>query len=329
MATVLVDAVASTFNLPNYHGPLFMLHQNANVISGLIGSMAPGGGRVIDNYEFGMNTEELPTAQQPEILEGASVPDPTSIGMTHSKNVTQIFDESYGVTYSKTADFGRISGDAGVEHTAGQGVADPDPFSRQALLKLQLVRRQINYTWINGTYQNPDDPTKTARKTRGLLEATDAGNVIAAGGAVLSKDLLDEFFRTLWINGALDNGIPVIFCNAYQKQKISKVYGYAPMDRNVGGVNIKQIETDFGTFMITLERDMPTDTLACFNVGVCSPVYNLVHDPRTGAVKGVFFTEPVPQTKNIYIDHLYGEIGLDHGPGQWHGKITGLQSADA
>ena len=54
---------------------------------------------------------------------------------------------------------------------------------------------------------------------------------------------------------------PVVFVNAFQKQKISDIYGYAPESRNVGGLNIQQIETDFAQLGIVWAPRMPTDTL--------------------------------------------------------------------
>lgn len=332
MAAITVAAVASTFNLPNYLGPLYFVGNNANVFSGLVGALAPGGGRVEDQYEFAINTEELPAASQPAILEGAAIPAASSYGMTHARNVTQIFDYAYGVTYSKTASFGRLAHadqDAvATVITAGAAAADPDPFARQARMKLMKMRRDLNYSFINGTYANPADPTSNPRKMRGILACIDAANVISAAAELLTKEMLNNLLQQLWVTGALDQGgNVVIMCNAYQKRRISELYGYAPFDRNVGGLDIKQIETDFGAFPVVMERDMPTTVVAVINLSVCTPVYNLIRNPRTGEVKGVVFSEPVAVTTTEYKDHLYAEIGLDHGPSVWHGKITDLLDA--
>lgn len=330
MAAILVEGIASTFTLPNYQGPLFQLDPMENVFSGMVGNVAEGQGRVEENYEFGVNVEDMPEPEQPAILEGDTPVDPVEIGMAHRKNVTQIFEESYGMTYSRTASLGRI--DAASTHTAGgtSGAmsADPNPWERQAMRALGRIRRNLNYTFINGTYNNPANPTTEARKTRGMLAAiVEHGHVVSAANEQLTKDVLDELLRTMWAAGSLrGQNMVQIFCNAYQKQRISNIYGYAPDDRNVGGVNIKQIETDFGVLGITLERDMPTTKIMVANLSVVTPVYNLVRG-RDGEIKGVLFTEPVPTGKNSYQDHIYGEIGLDHGPGEFHGLITDLADA--
>ena len=301
MAAITVNEVADTFNMPNYLGPLYMIKDNPNRLLAMIGNLTEGG-RVEDNYEFGINTEELPAETQPAILEGADIPTPQSIGMTHTKNVTQIFNKSYGATYSKMASRGRIHTDS--THTTGVASADPDPFARQKALKVKQIRRQLNYTFINGVYQNPADATSTARKSRGLLAAVDSGHVVSAAGEQLSQDHIDLLLQTMFDNGALDSTENVVIvCNSYQKRRFSKIYGYAPEHRNIGGVNIQQIETDFGVFGIFVERDMPAAVVAVLNLGVVEPVYNLVTFPN-GEVKGVLFSEPVQYQDGIQRTHL-------------------------
>lgn len=321
MAPVTVNGIASTFTLPNYHGSLFTITGGNNAFSGVMGGLAEGGGRLVRNYEFGINIRELPVDDQPAILEGAAIPAAQEIGMTHQKNVTQIFNRSYGLSYSKTAAEDRIS-DSDTYHTANEPGAISDPFADQAAIALQRIRRQYNRSVILGTYQNPTNPTAEARKMRGVLEAVDAGNVVDCSGAQVLQKHFNILLRQMWDAGAFEtDGNHVIWVNAYNKQRLTSIYGYAPMDRNVGGMNIKQIETDFGIFPIALENDIPTDTILVAKMNVVIPVFQLVRDPRTGANKGVLFTEPVPQTSTNYQDHIYGELGVDHGPGHVHGKL--------
>jgi hypothetical protein len=321
-----ISGVASTFTLPNYHGPLFVIRGNNNLFSGVMGGIADGGGRVITSHEFGINIETLPDPSQPAILEGADIVTPSELTAEHQMNVTQIFDEAFGMTYSKTAspDMIGVPGDMDdVEHVANTPGFNDDPFEHQAALKLQIIRRKLNYVAINGVYQRPTDPTSTARKTRGVLAACDAGNVVDISGASLLKSHFDLLLRQMWDNGSFDDGgNTIIWVNSFNKQALTQLYAIYPMDRTVGGANIQQLETDFGTFGIAMDRDIPQDTILVANMSVISPVFNLVRDPRAGgATKGVLFREPVSTAKNAYIDHIYGEIGIDHGPGIYHGKI--------
>jgi hypothetical protein len=160
------------------------------------------------------------------------------------------------------------------------------------------------------------------------LAAVDAGNVVSAGSADLTKAMINALLKAMWDNGALRNlSRTFIFVNAFQKQQISTLYGYAPEHRTIGGVNIQQIETDFGVLGVVLERDIPAAQLLVANLAVCVPVYNLVVDPETNQPKGILFSEKVPITTTNFKEHIYGEIGLDHGPGVWHGKITDLTTS--
>ncbi|MDX1746607.1 MAG: DUF5309 family protein, partial [Halobacteriales archaeon] len=188
----------------------------------------------------------------------------------------------------------------------------------QSRLKVERAIRDTEYSFIQGTYQKPAN-NSTGRKTRGLGAAMST-NAVAASSAQLAKSHIDTLLRTMYGNDAPFRMV-VIFCNAYQKQKFSEVYGYAPESRNVGGLNINVIETDMGTFGIVLDRHMPTDEVYFVDVSVCAPVILEIPD------KGFFFMEELAKTGAAENFQLYGEIGLEYGPEQWHGKITGLATS--
>ena len=115
---------------------------------------------------------------------------------------------------------------------------------------------------------------------------------------------------------------PVLFMNGTTKTKLSLEYsnnlGLADRSRTIGGVNVETIVTDFGTFGVVLDRYMPTDQIALLDMSVISPCFL----PIPG--KGHFFTEPLAKTGAYDIFQLYGEIGLEYGPEQYHGKITAI-----
>jgi hypothetical protein len=121
-------------------------------------------------------------------------------------------------------------------------------------------------------------------------------------------------------NGAYFQNL-VIFTGGSQKQRISDIYGYAPTDRNVGGVNIKQIETDFGNIGIVLDRMVPADKIGFFELSDVTPVFQPV------PMKGNFFYEELAKTGASEDGQLFGQIGLAHGPAFLHGSITGLATA--
>jgi hypothetical protein len=129
------------------------------------------------------------------------------------------------------------------------------------------------------------------------------------------------------VGGIAESGTAIVMCNGWLKRKMSEAYGYAPQDRNIGGVNIKAIDTDFGTLGIMLNRYMPAGTMAVLSLEVIHPVFLLVIDPDTGAPKGVLFEERLAKVGSADSWQIYGEIGLDHGPEWFHGKIINLATS--
>ena len=116
-----------------------------------------------------------------------------------------------------------------------------------------------------------------------------------------------------------------MFANAFQKQKLSSIYSsalsLAPRDRNYGGVNINTIETDFGEIGIVYSRHVPADDIVIADLAFCKPVFLDIPG------KGHFFVEPLAQSGAAYKYQVYGEIGLEYGPEQFHGKITNLATS--
>ena len=93
-----------------------------------------------------------------------------------------------------------------------------------------------------------------------------------------------------------------------------------PASRNVGGVAVDTIVTDFGNLNVMLEPGMPQDTIVVASLGECQPVFLEIPG------KGHFFVEPLAKTGAQEKSQIYGEIGLEYGAEQHHGKITGLET---
>ena len=315
-----VSGQGTIWNLPNYSGELFTADLINTPVLTMIGGLT-GGGMQVGNFEFATSSEyDFPAAAQPAVTETTSLTAPTASEAvrTQVKNVCQIFQQAVKLSYEKLANGARMSG----INTAGQTNNIADELAWQINYNLKIIARNIEYTILNGQYQIATDAS-TANKTRGLLSACDltGGTVIDASTAELSKDLMQQLFRTMFSNGAgLMN--PVLFVNGFLKQKISDIYGYAPEDRNVGGVNVKQIETDFGNIGVAdAHRFMPTDTLLLADMEVVKPVFQ----PVPG--KGNFFYEELAKTGASENGQIFGKFGLDHGPAFAHGKIINLANS--
>lgn len=312
-----ITGAATTFDLPNYWGELFTADSVKTPILAMIGGLT-GGGLQTNVDEFPTSIEyDFPAVTQPQISEtdSLSAPDATAFVQAQVKNVTQFFIQAVNISYKKLANAGRLSG----INKAAAMPSVSDELAAQIDYNLKIISRNIEHCIINGTYSLATDATEY-NKTRGLIEACSlsGGTSINALTAELDKTVMDEFLRAMFTAGAMFEK-PVIWCNAYQKQKLSKIYGYAPEDRNIGGVNIKQIETDFGVIGVgTVHPFVPTDTLLIADMAVVKPVTQ----PVPG--KGNFFYEELAKDGGAERGQIYGLFGLDHGPAFAHGVITNL-----
>jgi len=158
-----ISALGTTYNLPNYTGILFQLTPAETPLFSAIGGLT--GGRQTTSTEFEWQSFDLRSAAVPDILEGADAPALTGRVRANVTNVAQIHQSAVGVSYTKLAAYGLKSG-------TNNDLANPvrDELDWQVEQELKAMVRDINYSFINGTYQKPSD-NSTSRKTRGLLAA--------------------------------------------------------------------------------------------------------------------------------------------------------------
>ena len=314
-----ISGQGTIWNLPNYFGELFTADVRRFPFLSMIGGLT--GGAQTSNFEFPCSSEyDFPAAAQPAITETASLTAPTATEAVRAqvKNVTQIFQEAVNISYVKMSNAGRLSG----INTAGEQNSVADERAFQINYNLQIIARDIEFVNFQGAYQIAT-AANVANKTRGMLAACalSGGTVVAAGSATLDKTIMDSLLQSMFSAGA-EFAIPVIWVNGFQKQKLSNIYGYAPTDRTIGGVNIKQIETDFGVIGVAdAHRFMPTSSLLLADMAVVKPVTQPV------PIKGKFFYEELSKTGASENGQLFGQYGLDHGPAFAHGAITGLATS--
>lgn len=313
-----VTGIGTTFNLPNFAGDLFTASPTQTPFLSMIGGLSGGMKTENDEFETGV-LYEFPDAAQPAISEQASqtAPEATAIAREQKTNVTQIFHETISLTYAKMANRGKLSG----LNTAGVQANPTSELDWQIAQRLKKIARDVEYTFLNGTYAKAGDVSE-ANKTRGMLELCSTGTTIDAGSAALSLDLLKQLFKAMADAGA-NFGNMVLFCGSTQKQKITDLYekqlGYnAAAPRNVGGMNIQKLETDFFEMGICYDPFMAADKILIADVSACAPVFQDVPG------KGVLFLEDLARTGAAEKKQIYGEIGLAHGPAFLHGSITGL-----
>jgi len=328
MGGTSITAEGYLYDLPNYTGLLISADPTRTPLLSMIGGL--NGGKKTSNFEFDLSSEyDFPTAAQPAITETASLTASSyrrEFVRDRQFNVCQIFMESIHLTYVKMSNQGRIlheevSTSGFAYSTAGEANNVADAMAWQKAVRIQKIARDVEVTFIDGAYAYPTAES-VAAKTRGLMAATAlaTGSTIAAGSADLSKALIDYLLRTMAAAGAPFTR-PVAFVNAFQKQQISDIYGYAPADRNYGGINIQTVLTDFCELGVVYDPFMGTDDFLIADVAYCSPVYQEVPG------KGLLFYEPLAKSGAAEEGQIFGQIGLDYGPAFAHGSITGLTTS--
>ncbi|AQT81970.1 hypothetical protein B1R94_25990 [Mycolicibacterium litorale] len=316
MATV--SGLGTTYNLPNYTGRLFSVAPSDTPFLSAIGGL--GAGKRTDSVEFEWQTEDLEsTSANNSKTEGATAPTASEVSRSNVSNVVEIHQESVEVSYTKQAATGLHGG-------INNGLANPivDELSHQIDLKLKKIGVDLEKSFLSGTYQKPAN-NSTARQTRGVLSAIST-NVFANGGTprAISKSILDAALTAMFSNGApLSQDTTVLMVGAAQKVALSNLYAAGSlnqptMTRNVGGFNLDTIITDFGTFGVMLNRWFPAGGIGILDLSVCEPVFLEIPE------KGTLFAEPLAKTGSSTKYQLYGEIGLEYGPEQFHGWIKDL-----
>ncbi|MDJ0323175.1 DUF5309 family protein [Cryobacterium sp. PH31-AA6] len=150
--------------------------------------------------------------------------------------------------------------------------------------------------------------------------------VIPVSSTAPTLDTYNSLFQKAYDNGGLGDVVSAtIAVNSSQKRNLTATYAaaYAKVDpmggtRNVGGVNLTTIETDFGTLNIMLDRQLPQDALAIVSLEQLAPFFLEVPG------KGHFFEEDLAKVGSADRTQLYGEIGLEYGNEKAHAQLRGL-----
>lgn len=312
-------AQALTYSNPNFVGELFQLTPTETPFLSMIGGLT--GGKSVQSEEHTWQTESLAAAGQNVVKEGV---DPVYANITRStvSNVTQIMQYGVEVTYTKQAAVGSL-GTPASRSAAGASILGNQPvqdeLSHNLMLKTMEAARDVEFSMLQGTYQRPTD-NNTERQMRGIIPAITS----SSQDATATPDDTKGWFLTL-VQDMADNGAPfrkpVVFVNSFQKTKMTAAFTYAPDSRNIGGVNLQYLETDFAEFGVVYNRHVPAGTLLVADVAFCTPVFLEIPG------KGHFFAEEMAQTGSAWKWQLYGEVGLEYGPEIYHGKVINLATS--
>lgn len=141
------------------------------------------------------------------------------------------------------------------------------------------------------------------------------------GWGGVTDDTIGDLMQKAWENGGLQEGqTRTLIVNAAGKRRLSKIFirdaNYQESTRNVGGVNLQTIETDFGRCNIMLNRYMPGNKLVAVSLEDLKPAFLEIPG------KGHFFAEPLAKTGASDKVQIYGEIGLNYGNERKHAVLT-------
>lgn len=267
---------------------------------------------------------------QTAITEADSVTAPTAIAydLSNETNYIQILQASVNVTYTALSSQARLKypemSTSGYAYTS-----DPLESARGEALAFQMARAQeqlygtLEYSMLRGT-KTQSTSAAVAALMGGVLSSV-SSNTVDASSAALTKSMIDELLLEMATNGAFFRR-PVIFCNAFQKQQLSKIYEFVPMDRNVGGSNIQVIETDFGRWEIVYSRRIPTDDILFADMDYIG----LVSQPVPGKTympDGLFLYEELSKTGASEKGQMFGQLSVDFGSEKLHGSIISLATS--
>lgn len=245
-------------------------------------------------------------------------------------NVTQIFHRAVEVSYRKESNSADLNAYDGTNMYASDGQPAiqgntnnvPSEFAWQLANTTAKLKLDLEYTLINGTFNDSKGVSNVADRTRGLIQAI-TKNEVTAEGEELSFEMIYDAVQTVLMAGT-PFGIESYICllsythfKQLQKLVIDEGLKISPSS---AGANITEVITPFGVLKFMPHRFMKDGTAAL----VCMPVLRGISQPVPG--KGNFFYEPLAKVGASEKGQIYGQWGLDHGPEFVHGKITGIKT---
>ena len=324
----ITGAPGTTVNLPNFVGELFTLSPLDTPFTSLIGGMTGGQEARGIQFTWQDTLHRAPALQS--IGEGAEAVYGEQKRNVRS-NVVMIHQYGIELTYTKQAAVERLGSTGTTPAITAPQILGTQPVQNemgfQVQRKLEQAALDIEIAFLTGTLAFP--ATTAARQTQGILGWIPAATSTATTGSVTaSRAHINDIAQKLYLEGAPMQNM-IIMLGARNKVELGQSYSEAvsgswnlqPRDRNVFGVNVTDVVTEFGTFGLVLNRHLDVNTILFAELSVLAPRFLAIPG------KGHFFLEPLAKTGAYDRQQLYGEIGLALGPAGWHGKVTNLHLA--
>lgn len=320
----------------NYLGQLFSVGNRITPFLNAIGSPIDDNGtinsavvKVVSSFEFPVavpfdtGAGAIPDIDETESVTGVTA---TTISRGQDLQTCQIFMQKAEVSYKKLSTVGTIAmgtpaeGAHNIDGVAMGMSADVpgnpvmNELDFQLVGNLKKMASDLDTCIITGVYQGAATAS-TAAKMRGIKTAIST-NAVAAGSAYLSQVMVNSLMKKM-----VDSGAPIqnvtMLCNSFQRQRIGALYEYVPASRTEGGASIQKIYTDFGELSILYDPNVTVSEIYFVEMSVI----RIAICPVNGKY---IIIEEKPTDGASYAKQVYMQASLDHGPEEYHGKITGL-----
>lgn len=299
----------------NYLGELFLVGANQTPFLNMMGGLSGSRSKVTRSMIFPMAQPwtlagaAIPAIDEDELVTAATAV--TTMTRGQDLNTVMLFKEDVIVSYLKTAAYGELSG---LSALGDQPVTDE--FAFQKMAKLKKIALDAELAFLTGVYAAAAN-SSTAAQTKGII--TGATNTVAAGGAKLTKAMMDALLLSMATAGAVFENMK-LFCNGFNKTVLTDIYGYEPEDRNTAGKNIINIETNFSKLEVVYDPQIPAGSVLLADMNYVYPVFL----PFRGKT---LFYEDLAKTAGAERGQFIAFMGIDFGPSEYHGTITGTATA--
>lgn len=311
------SATGQTYNNTNVLGEVIQTGSARNT-GQFIAAIAGNGVRRVNAQEFAMSAPySLDAANQDVISENTSLSASTAQFYAKSQeyNVVQISKLAFAssdLRESATQQISTTNIDAG-------GLAPvASEFDRAAANAMSQFNANWEYSALQGTYVGRS-AVGTNVAMGGLTDSTVgiSTNTTDASDASLSKTLIDTT-----LTSAMGNGMqlvrPVFVCGPTYVPQLSEIYGFQEQSWDMGGVAVKTVLTDFGTFGVIWTNAAPANTLLMVDLEYIRPV--VLPQPDGTDIAMVEYVDGASAKKG----YIQGFIGIDFTSESYHASITNL-----
>lgn len=316
-------ATAQSYNLTNVIGQVLKIGAAANTGKFLAAIGGLNGARRVTSQTFDMlasyslDTPSPTTALHSE-NDTLSATDSKFYEKTPVVNVVQIMKYAIIVSDLRKAAKSQYADPAAYNAFMSPNLPTVSPFDEQAAMKMEQMSADWEAICLSGVrVVRAAVNTDVASGGLGCSVIGIATNRVNASSAALDSSMISELLTKMAENGAPFKNLCIVARPTYIDQ-LGALYGFAPQDRSVGGVSIKQIFTTYGPVSLIWSNAAPANRLMVVDLAFVRPVV-MPHDTGQDILLKEY-TDGASAQKG----YLEGYLGVDFGHESLHGDIYNL-----